>query len=52
MYRIDWASNNIVKLDQKQFKDLRILEREHLQEWIANNPEHIQGMIWFLNIAN
>lgn len=39
MYRIDRASNNIVKLDQKQFRELRIRERAHLQEWIAKNPE-------------
>ncbi len=39
MYRIDKSSNNVVKLEQRLFKDLRIREREHLQEWIAKNPE-------------
>ncbi|MBL7794077.1 MAG: DUF4268 domain-containing protein [Saprospiraceae bacterium] len=39
MYRIDKTSNNVVKLEQKPFKELRIREREHLQEWIAKNPE-------------
>ncbi len=39
MYRIDKASNNVVKLEERLFKDLKIREREHLQEWIAKNPE-------------
>lgn len=39
MYRIDRTSNSIIKLEPKQFKELRIRERDHLQEWIAKNPE-------------
>ena len=39
MYRINKVANNVVKLEQKLFKDLHIKEREHLQEWIAKNPE-------------
>lgn len=39
MYRIDKTSNNVVKLEQRLFKELKIREREHLQEWIAKNPE-------------
>jgi RecB family endonuclease NucS len=39
LYRIDRPSNNITKLESKQFKELRIRERDHLQEWIAKNPE-------------
>lgn len=39
MYRVDKASNNVVKLEQRLFKDLKIKERDHLQEWIAKNPE-------------
>jgi hypothetical protein len=39
LYRIDRASNNIIKLESKQFKEIRIRERDHLQEWIAKNPE-------------
>ena len=39
MYRINKASNNVVKLEQRLFKELHIKEREHLQEWIAKNPE-------------
>lgn len=39
MYRINKAANNVVKLEQRLFKELHIKEREHLQEWIAKNPE-------------
>jgi len=39
MYRINKATNNIIKLEQRLFKDLKIKEREHLQEWIAKNPD-------------
>ena len=39
MYRIDKASNNVVKLEERLFKELKIRERDHLQEWIAKNPE-------------
>jgi hypothetical protein len=39
MYRIDKTSNNVIKLEQRLFKELRFREREHLQEWIAKNPD-------------
>jgi hypothetical protein len=39
MYKIIKSSNNVVKLEQKLFKELQIRERDHLQEWIAKNPE-------------
>ncbi len=39
MYKIDKASNNVVKLEERLFKQLSIREREHLQEWIAKNPD-------------
>ena len=39
MYRIDKASNNVTKLEERLFKELKIRERDHLQEWIAKNPE-------------
>lgn len=39
MYRINKANNNVIKLEQRLFKELHIKEREHLQEWIAKNPE-------------
>jgi hypothetical protein len=39
MYRINKSTNNIIKLEERQFKDLGFKEREHLQEWIAKNPD-------------
>jgi len=39
MYRINKTANNVVKLEQRLFKELHIKEREHLQEWVAKNPE-------------
>ena len=39
MYRLNKAANNVIKLEQRLFKELHIKEREHLQEWIAKNPE-------------
>lgn len=39
MYKVDKKTNSVSKLEKKLFKELHIKEREHLQEWIANNPE-------------
>lgn len=38
MYIIDKENNRISKLDKKTFTELGFKEREHLQEWLANNP--------------
>jgi len=38
MYKVDKKTNSVSKLEKKLFKELHIKEREHLQEWIANNP--------------
>lgn len=38
MYIIDKDKNKITKLSQKTFSELKFREREHLQEWIADNP--------------
>lgn len=38
MYIIDKAKNRIEKIESATFKQLGFKEREHLQEWIANNP--------------
>jgi len=39
MYRKNKTNNKVTKLEQRLFKELRIKEREHLQEWIAKNPD-------------
>ncbi len=41
MYQIDKANNRIISLEQKTFAELQFKEREHLQEWIANNPSSL-----------
>lgn len=38
MYIIDKSKNRIEKIESTSFKQLGFKEREHLQEWIANNP--------------
>ena len=39
MYQIDKSKKRITKLDEKTFTQLGFREREHLQEWLANNPD-------------
>ncbi len=39
MYRVNKSDNTVVKLEQRLFKELHIRERDHLQEWIAKNPD-------------
>jgi len=38
MYQIDITKNRIIRLQEKKFIDLKISERGHLQEWLANEP--------------
>lgn len=39
MYLINKSENKISKIEEKSFSELGFKERNHLQEWIANNPE-------------
>ena len=39
MFIIDKEKNRIVKIASQSFSDLGFKEREHLQEWLENNPE-------------
>jgi len=41
MYLINKESNRITKLKQKTFSELKFRERDHLQEWIANDPSSL-----------
>lgn len=43
MYRINRQENDIVQLEEKNFHELHFKEREHLQEWIAKNPQVLGG---------
>src|SRR5688572_25160631 len=39
MFTIDHSTNRITKLKEVKFSDLHLGEREHLQEWLANQPD-------------
>lgn len=39
MYLIDKKNNRLSKIENKTFSELGFKEREHLQEWLANEPE-------------
>ncbi|WOX04223.1 DUF4268 domain-containing protein [Microbulbifer pacificus] len=39
MYQIDKSANRIFPLQERKFSELGFRERDHLQEWIATNPE-------------
>ena len=41
MYKINTSTNSIEKLEERLFSDLSFRERDHLQEWIAKNPESL-----------
>lgn len=43
MYRINQQTNSIQKIEETTFKDIGASERNHLQEWIAKNPEVLCG---------
>jgi hypothetical protein len=36
MFRVDRSQNRLTRLVQKRFSDLALRERDHLQEWLAN----------------
>jgi hypothetical protein len=39
MFRVDRSQNRLSRLTQKRFSDLNLRERDHLQEWLANQPD-------------
>lgn len=39
MYKINKSSNSIQRLEEKSFSSLGFRERDHLQEWIAKQPD-------------
>ncbi|HIF9385129.1 TPA: DUF4268 domain-containing protein [Photobacterium damselae] len=39
MFKIDTESNRISRIETKRFTDLGFRERDHLQEWLANQPD-------------
>lgn len=41
MFEIDTTNNSIAALRKPSFSELNLKEREHLQEWIAKNPNSL-----------
>ncbi len=39
MFKVDLSENRLVQLDERRFSELKLNEREHLQEWLVNTPE-------------
>ncbi|SLN46040.1 hypothetical protein TRL7639_02507 [Falsiruegeria litorea R37] len=39
MFQVDLSKNRIQKLEERRFSDLNLREREHLQEWLAGQPD-------------
>ncbi|QIR16300.1 DUF4268 domain-containing protein [Shewanella aestuarii] len=39
MFKIDPQSNRISRIETKRFSELGFRERDHLQEWLANQPD-------------
>ena len=39
MYQVNRTANRLKKLDQTRFSVLNLRERDHLQEWLANQPD-------------
>lgn len=38
MFRVDLSKNRLFPIPQKSFSDSNLRERDHLQEWLANQP--------------
>lgn len=39
MYILDKETNQLITAEPTSFKEQKLKERQHLQEWIAKNPE-------------
>ncbi|MBO6857450.1 DUF4268 domain-containing protein [Roseibium sp.] len=39
MFQVNRSENRLRKLEEKRFSDFQLREREHLQEWLANQPD-------------
>ena len=39
MFQVNRTENRLHKLEEKRFSDLALRERDHLQEWLANQPD-------------
>src|SRR5690606_21559120 len=48
MFVLDKNTNRITKIKARNFSDLGFKEREHLQEWLENNPEAFGEELLFI----
>ena len=39
VFQVIRSTNRLVRLEERRFSDLKLREREHLQEWLAHTPE-------------
>ncbi|MDE2845404.1 MAG: DUF4268 domain-containing protein [Gemmatimonadota bacterium] len=39
MFKVDLSENRLVQLEERRFSDLKLNERDHLQEWLVHTPE-------------
>lgn len=39
MFQVDRSQNRLRRLEQRRFGELNLREREHLQEWLAHQPD-------------
>ena len=39
MFKVDREANRLVQIDERRFSDLKLNERDHLQEWLVHTPE-------------
>lgn len=39
MFQVDRSQNRLRRLPERRFGDLALREREHLQEWLAHQPD-------------
>lgn len=39
MFQVDQSQNRLRRLEQRHFAELNLREREHLQEWLAHQPD-------------
>ena len=39
MFKVDRSDNHLVQLEERRFSDLKLNERDHLQEWLVHTPE-------------
>ncbi len=42
MYILDKETNQLITAEPTTFKEQELKERQHLQEWIAKNPEVLE----------